>query len=76
VTEAGDAIWVAPAEAVAKLTAPNVYGIVSYEVSIIGGTGAFQSATGSVNSIGAVDLSTFRTVFRYTGQLWLGTPAH
>jgi len=49
---------------------------VSYPVTITGGTGAFQDATGSITSIGAVDLNTGRTVFRYTGQLCLQAPAH
>ena len=76
VTESGDMVRLALAEAVARLTAPNVYGIVSYPVTITGGTGAFQHATGSITSIGAVDLNTGRTVFRYTGQLCLQAPAH
>jgi len=76
VTDSGDMVRVAVAEAVARLTAPNVYGIVSYPVTITGGTGAFQDATGSITSIGAVDLNTGRTVFRYTGQLCLQAPAH
>ena len=76
VTDSGDSIQVAVAEAVARLTAPNVYGIVSYPVTITGGTGAFEHATGSITSIGAVDLNTGTTVFRYTGQLCLQAPAH
>ncbi len=64
VTETGDTVRVAVAHAVARQTAPNLFGIVSYPVTITGGTGAFEGASGMVTNIGAVDLNTGRTVFR------------
>ena len=67
ITEAGDTIQTAVAEATAASLAPNLFGIVSYPVTITGGTGRFAGATGRVQNIGSVDLSTLRTVFRYRG---------
>ena len=66
-TEGGDTILTSVAQATAAPLGPNLYGIVSYPVSITGGTGRFAGATGSLQNIGSVDFNTFRTVFRYRG---------
>jgi hypothetical protein len=71
VTQAGDTILVDQATATTKEVAPGsgVYAVLNYPVHIKGGTGRFAGATGDFNNIGAADLSTGRTVFRYSGQV-------
>jgi hypothetical protein len=69
VTEAGDTIVVSVAEAVAKPVANGLFAIVNYPVTIVGGTGRFKGATGTVQNIGEVDLNVQRTVFRYHGEV-------
>lgn len=71
VTQAGDTILVDQATATTKEVVPGsgLYAILDYPVHIKGGTGRFANATGDFNNIGAADLGTGRTVFRYTGQV-------
>jgi hypothetical protein len=73
-TEAGDTLEIALAEAKAKEVATGLYAILSYPVSISGGTGRFAGASGTVWNIGAVDLNTQRTVFRYHGNVCFQMP--
>lgn len=69
VTDSGDTITVDVAHAVASPVAPGLLGIVSYPITISGGTGRFSGAHGQINNIGEVDLNTGHTVFRYTGEV-------
>ena len=71
VTQAGDIILVDQATATTKEVVPGsgLFGVLDYPVHIIGGTGRFAGATGDFNNIGAADLGTGRTVFRYSGQV-------
>ena len=71
VTQAGDTILVDQATATTKEVTPGsgLYAILDYPVHIKGGTGKFAGATGDFNNIGAADLGTGRTVFRYSGQV-------
>lgn len=68
VTETGDTIFFDPAVATTIPVSPTVFAIVTYPVHIKGGTGKFAGATGDLNNIGEVDL-TSGTVFRYSGQV-------
>jgi hypothetical protein len=69
VTEAGDTVDVDKAHATAVMVAPGLFAVVSYPVTIVGGTGRFAGATGGFDNIGEVDLNTGRTTFRYRGRL-------
>jgi hypothetical protein len=73
-TDAGDTVEIAVAEAKAKEVATGLFAILSYPVSIAGGTGRFAGASGTVWNIGAVDLNTQRTVFRYHGDVCFKRP--
>lgn len=72
VTQAGDTILVDQATATTKEVVPGsgLYAILNYPVHIKGGTGQFAGATGDFNNIGAADLGSGRTVFRYSGQVF------
>lgn len=71
VTQSGDTILVDQATATTKevVAGSGLYTILNYPVHIKGGTGRFAAATGDFNNIGAADLGSGRTVFRYSGQL-------
>ena len=69
VTESGDTVDVDKARATAVMVAPGLFAVVSYPVTIVGGTGRFAGATGGFDNIGEVDLNTGRTTFRYRGRL-------
>jgi hypothetical protein len=71
VTQAGDTILVDQATATTKEVLPGsgLFAILNYPVHIKGGSGKFAGATGDFNNIGAADLGTGRTVFRYSGQV-------
>ena len=69
VTQSGDIILTDVAIATTRVVAPGLYAILNYPVKITGGTGRFAGATGEFNNIGAADLGTGRTVFRYSGQV-------
>jgi len=73
-TEAGDTVEVEVAEAKATEIAQGLFAILSYPLSITGGTGRFAGASGTVSNIGAVDLGTQRTVFRYQGEVCFKMP--
>ena len=68
-TETGEIILFAPATAVTLPVSSTRYAVLDYPVRINGGTGKYTHATGQLNSIGAVDLGTGQTVFRYSGKL-------
>src|SRR5258708_260565 len=68
VTESGDTIFVDPAQLTAKLVAPNLFAVVTYPVSISGGTGTFKAATGNLKVIGEVDSNSGEAGLRYSGQ--------
>jgi hypothetical protein len=72
VTESGDTIVVDVAKASGVMVAPGLFAVVSYPITIVGGTGRFDGATGRIDNIGEVDLNTGHTVFRYTGKVCLG----
>lgn len=78
VTQAGDTILVDQATATTKEVVPNsgLFAILDYPVHIKGGTGRFAGATGDFNNIGAADLRTGRTVFRYSGQVCFAAPGN
>ena len=71
VTQAGDTIAFADADATAFPTPVNGLFAASYPngVQIIGGTGRFANASGKLTLIGAVDLGQGQIVFRYSGQV-------
>ena len=81
VTETGDTIAIAPAQATATPVGPGLLAIVTYPVQITGGTGKFAGATGTFDNIGEVhlpnypDLTGGRTVFRYSGQVCFAAPS-
>ena len=54
VTEAGDTILVKPAQATVTPVTPTLFAVVTYPVEIVGGTGKFTGATGTLNNIGEV----------------------
>ena len=68
VTDAGDTIFVAPAQLTAFPVAPELFAIVTYPVSIAGGTGKFQGATGNLNVIGEADFYSGEIGLRYSGR--------
>lgn len=74
VTDAGDTIFMAVAQATTNEIAPGLFAVLSYPVTIQGGTGRFEGATGLLQNIGAVDLTTQRTVFRYQGEVCVAAP--
>jgi hypothetical protein len=78
VTQAGDTILVDQATATTKEVVPGsgLYAILNYPVHINGGTGRYAGATGDFNNIGAADLGTGRTVFRYSGQVCFAAPGN
>lgn len=78
VTQAGDTILVDQATATTKevVAGSGLYAILDYPVHIKGGTGRFAGATGDFNNIGAADLATGRTVFRYSGQVCFPAPGN
>jgi hypothetical protein len=74
VTEAGDTIVMTVAQATMSEIAPGLFAVLSYPVTIQGGTGRFEGATGTLQNIGAVELTSQRTVFRYQGEVCLAAP--
>jgi hypothetical protein len=69
VTESGDTLFFAQATAVSMPLSATRFAVLSYPVTIQGGTGKYANAKGKLDSIGEVDLSLGQTVFRYTGKL-------
>jgi hypothetical protein len=82
VTEAGDTLIWAPANATVAPVGPGLVAVVSYPMQLTGGTGKFAGATGTLHNIGEVSLPNFpglaglETVFRYTGQVCFAEPDH
>lgn len=71
VTEAGDTIQLAQADATAFPTPVGGLFAVSYldGVQIAGGTGRFEHATGTLRIFGAANLATSQIVLRYQGTI-------
>jgi hypothetical protein len=68
VTESGDTLFFDPAAATTLPLSQSVFAIITYPVHLKGGTGKFTGATGELNAIGELDLSS-GTVFRYSGHV-------
>jgi len=71
VTDRGETILFKPAVATADTTSKeNVVSITydNYVAQIIGGTGRFENATGTVKFTGVVDFNESHLVLRYTGR--------
>jgi uncharacterized membrane-anchored protein len=73
VTESGDTIFFRQATAVTMPLSATRFALLNYPVHINGGTGKYANASGDLNNIGEVDLSSGQTVFRYSGRLCLAT---
>jgi hypothetical protein len=73
VTEAGDTIFVEPAQLTAVPVAPGLFAVVTYPISISGGTGKFKGATGKLKIIGEADFNAGEIGLRYTGQVCFAT---
>jgi hypothetical protein len=71
VTETGENIFFNSATALTQPLSATRFAVLDYPVTINGGTGKYAHATGQLNSIGAVDLGSGQTVFRYSGRLCL-----
>jgi hypothetical protein len=74
VTESGDTIFFADADATAfPMGIPGLFG-VSYTngVNITGGTGRFADASGTLSVFGAVNLGLGQIVLRYEGKVCFG----
>jgi hypothetical protein len=75
VTEAGDTIKFDVAHGTFSSATPTRLAVIKYTAKIIDGTGKFAGATGTIDTIGEVDLPNYpdlaggRTVFRYSGQV-------
>ena len=69
VTEAGDTIFVEPALLTAVPVAPGLFAVVTYPVSISGGTGKFKGASGKLNVIGEADFNAGHIGLRYDGEV-------
>jgi hypothetical protein len=69
VTDEGDTIFVEPAKLTAVPVAPGLFAVVTYPVSISGGTGKFKGATGHITAIGEADFNTGSIGLRYSGRV-------
>lgn len=69
VTDQGDTIFVEPAQLTAVPVAPGLFAVVTYPVSISGGTGRFAGATGKLTAIGEADFNAGKIGLRYSGQV-------
>ena len=74
VTDAGHAVFFRVAQATVSPVAPGVFGVVSYEAVVNGGTGKFAGATGTLHFTGEADLNAGTLVLRYSGRVCLVTP--
>lgn len=68
VTESGDNIYFDHAVATTLPLSATRFAVITYPAHIIGGTGRFTGATGTLNNIGEADLQA-GTVFRYSGEV-------
>jgi len=73
VTESGDTLFLDPVTITTVPISQTLFAIVTDRVHLTGGTGRFAGATGDLNFIGEVDLTT-GTVFRYSGQVCFAAP--
>jgi hypothetical protein len=73
VTDAGDTIFVAPAQLTAFPVTPGLFAVVTYPISISGGTGKFKGATGKINAIGEADFNAGEIGLRYGGRICFAT---
>jgi len=71
VTDSGHALFFKVAQAVVAPVAPGVFGVVSYEAVISGGTGKFAGATGILHFTGEADLNAGTIALRYNGRVCL-----
>lgn len=71
-TASGMTLLFDPATAVGVPTeVPGVLGITYEDLKLVGGTGAYSGAYGTLRVFGAADLERGETVFRYTGEICL-----
>lgn len=77
VTESGDTIFLADADATAFPTGvPGLFGTSYIDgVKIVGGTGQFAEASGNLAIFGAVNLGQGQVVLRYQGQVCVSHPS-
>jgi len=71
-TESGDTLDIPVAKATTVKVLPELFAVLSYPFTIVGGTGKFDRATGRFETMGEVDLNAGHTVFRYKGELCFG----
>jgi len=71
VTYSGHAIFFKSAEAVVAPVAPGIFGVVSYNAALNGGTGRFAGASGTLRFTGEADLNAGTIVLRYNGKVCL-----
>ena len=71
VTDSGHAIFFKSAEAVVAPVAPGIFGVVSYNAALNGGTGRFAGASGTLRFTGEADLNAGTIVLRYNGKVCL-----
>ena len=80
VTEAGDTIFLQDATATAFQVGPfsGIYAVAndSYIVKIVGGTGRFVGATGTLKHTGVLDTNQGKVVLRYQGTICFASPEH
>ena len=70
VTESGDTIFFADADAAAYPTPAGIFGTkYTNGAQITGGTGRFAGASGNLAIYGAVDLAQGQIILRYSGQV-------
>jgi hypothetical protein len=69
VTDEGDTIFVEPAQLTAVDVLPGLFAVVTYPVSISGGTGKFKGATGKISLIGEADFNAGEIGLRYSGRI-------
>src|SRR3977135_1830996 len=68
VTVGGATIFVEPAQLTAIPVAPGLFAVVTYPVSISGGTGKFKGATGKLSVIGEADFTAGEKGLRDRGR--------
>ena len=80
VTEAGDTIFLQDATATAfkvgTLSGVYAVGDDSYTVNIVGGTGRFAGAPGTISTTGVLDINQGKVVLRYQGEICFEQPEH
>lgn len=75
VTESGDTIFLGEADVTAIPTfIPGLLAANYPNIPIIGGTGRFADARGSIAAFGAVDMNQGHIILRYQGEILFGHP--